>query len=633
MGLSMNPAVLGLKRTILLVAIGAVFGAAGASLAHGSADWQPPWIWGRLRAGAFGVGIQVVSGTDNSRRETSGPSTGQPRPLDLVIWYPTVRRLTRKPIRFERYVDLSDAAPSAGLRGRPDAWRRRWLAEAMSRDPASVPTTLVNRVLSSPMAAVLDAPPAAARQPLILWSTRHATPAAQSVLSEYLASHGYVVAWVQYAGADSLPPPYDNVAAQRKTEILEAHVADLQWALRELARFPSVDSRRMGVAAWSYSGEPATVLAQRTPELRLLLSLSSNVFVPTYRSIDMGASLDSEPLRTDVVMLEQTGEAQGRPNEAPPWLDRLPGKVYRITFSTLAHGNFNVLEGLLPGLTGLRTVQPWAVRGAVAQTGYENVCRSVLSLLDKTLKGATTLGPALPTVTTTWHGPGRTELSTSGTAYTDTRVAIRSDSWELIGNMVQPPTPSRVPAVLMLNKADGDRRVYTAVARELARRGIASLRLDVRGHGESTSAGSFVPGMPNDAMALPEHDVEAALRWLRAGSRVDSGRIGVVGASYTGEAMAIAGRHGARARAYVALSPGSLSEETIDGIDPSGAAWWVLASRDERFLRDVMDALRSRSRNARVTEVDGRAHASDMLVSNPALAAQIADWLASTLTR
>ena len=107
----------------------------------------------------------------------------------------------------------------------------------------------------------------------------------------------------------------------------------------------------------------------------------------------------------------------------------------------------------------------------------------------------------------------------------------------------------------------------------------------------------------------------------------------MVGASYSGELMAIAGRAGARAKAYVALSPGSLSAETIDGIDTSGIPWWILRSKNERFVRDVVEAVQARSRTARVSEVDGAAHATDMLITHPELAADIAEWLRVALER
>ena len=561
----------------------------------------------------------------------------------MAIWYPArIASLTRPSIAFGTYVDLSDGSMIDGVGGRHTEWRRRRLAESVSRDPSSVAVPLLDSLLGSRMAAVLDAPMGSERVPAILWSTRHATPAAQSVLSEYLASHGYVVAWMRYAGLDSLRPPFDNVPGSRKAETIEAHVADMQWALRRLATHPKVDSTRLGIAAWSYSGEPAAVLAQRTPRLRVLVSLSSNIFVSSYRGVDMAESIDSLPIRADILMLEETGAARGTVRQAPAILDRMPAHTYRVSFASLAHGNFNVLEGMIPGLTGISTVQPWSTGGPSAQTGYELVARAVLAVLDKRMKGAPGNADGWladvsrldsGTVSLVRHGPGRLASATAGTSFVDERVTIPSDAWRLIGNVVRPAAAGRVPAVLMLNKANGDRRVYTELARELARRGIASLRMDLRGEGESTTLGSFVPGLPNGALEHEERDVTAAMRWLRAHASVDPARIGVVGASYSGEAMAVAARAGAQARAYVALSPGSLSLETIDAIDPSGVPWWILRSRNERFVRDVVDSTRARSRTARVTEVAGAAHATDMLVWRPELAGEIAEWLSVVLSR
>jgi dienelactone hydrolase len=591
-----------------------------------------PWLWGRIEGGRFGVGFRVVVDVDSSRPERG---TNAQRPLEIAIWYPTVQSLTREHLRFGAYVDVSDGSMIQGLRGRQADWRRRWLAESISRTPGSIEPALLDRLLGSPMAAVRDATPAPGRRPAVLWSTRHATPAAQSVLSEVLASHGYVVAWVRYAGSDSLVPPFDNITAARKLEILEAHVADLQWTIRQLVANPNVDSTRIALAAWSYSGDPAMVAAQRTPRVRAVVSLSSNVFAPTYRTAHIATSLDSLPLRADVLMFEETGEAMHRPRQAPAVLDRLPGKVYRATFASLAHGNFNVLEGMIPGLTGVKDVQPWAIGGPQARRGYETLTNGVVALLNKMLSGAP--GNANQWVTRdvrlTRHGPGRDAASTSDAAFTDDRVEIASGRWRLVGNVVRPTGAGRVATVLLLNKANGDRRVYAHLARELASRGIASLRLDLRGEGESTNIATFVPGLANAALDSAERDVVAALRWLRSRRYVEPGRIGVVGASYSGEAMAIASRLDGPAAAYVALSPGSLSAQTIDAIDTAAVPWWVLRSKNERFVRDVVDALRARSRTARTTEVDGAAHATDMLVVHPELAAEIAEWLRTALDR
>jgi dienelactone hydrolase len=313
-----------------------------------------------------------------------------------------------------------------------------------------------------------------------------------------------------------------------------------------------------------------------------------------------------------------------------------------VTFPTLAHGNFNVLEGLLPELAGVTAVQPWSEGGPAARGGYQTIAQSVVALLDKVLQGAPGDGSLAAgdvrqpghvrvPVTFTRHGPGRGVSATAGTAFVDDTVVVESDGWRLVGNMVRPGAGNRTAAVLLLNKANGDRRVYAPVALELARRGVSSLRLDLRGHGESTNLATFVPWLANAADAGEERDIAAALRWLRSHRFVDSTRIGVVGASYSGEAAAVAARAGDGARAYVALSPGSLSERTVADIDASRVPWFIVASANERFLRGVIAMVRDRSRTATIAEMDGGAHASDILVTHPELAGRIADWLVARL--
>lgn len=634
-------------RVAALGMLAGVVGCAASTPAQGGGAAparEAPWLWGGLAPGPYAVGLETFAVLDSARPEPSAAGAVGPRPLELVVWTPARRRLTRARLTFARYVDLSMGGVVAPGAGASHAFRRRWLAASMAPTPDSVETSAVDRVLDAPVFAFEGATPIAERSPLVLWSTRHATPAAQSVLSELLASHGYVVAWARYAGRDSLSPPFDDVSPQRKVEVLEAHVADMQCALRRLAAHPAVDSTRMAVAAWSYGGEPATLLAQRTPRLRALVSLSSSAFTWPYRpSVNVAASLDSVPLRLDVLMLEESGATRGRAREAPPFFDRMPGKVFRASFPTLAHGNFNVLEGLLPELVGITAMQPWSEGGPAARGGYQTIARSVLALLDKVLQGAPgdgslagardvrqSSGRVVP-VTFSRHGPGRGVSATAATSFVDDTVVIENDGWRLIGNMVRPATGARTAAVLLLNKANGDRRAYAGLARELARRGVSSLRLDLRGHGESTNLATFVPTLANAASEGEERDVAAALRWLRAHQLVDSTRIGVVGASYSGEAMAAAARAGYGARAYVALSPGSLSEETIAGIDPGALPWLIVVSKNERFLRGVVAAVREHSRSATVAEMDGAAHASDILVTHPELAAGIADWLAARL--
>jgi len=216
----------------------------------------------------------------------------------------------------------------------------------------------------------------------------------------------------------------------------------------------------------------------------------------------------------------------------------------------------------------------------------------------------------------------------------DTRVSIDSDGWQLIGDLRLPPGQATVPAVLMLNQAAGSRTAYAGLAGDLERRGVASLRLDLRGHGESVNLGRFVPGeVPQSRLIWDaEVDVMAAHEYLVSHPRVNPRAIAIVGGSYSGEEMAEAGRLHGYAQAYVALSPGSFSDESIAGIDASGVPWLFVTARDERFLQEITAAVRTRSRTVELLVVPGAGHATNLLSEHHDLGERIAVWLAARLT-
>jgi dienelactone hydrolase len=88
------------------------------------------------------------------------------------------------------------------------------------------------------------------------------------------------------------------------------------------------------------------------------------------------------------------------------------------------------------------------------------------------------------------------------------------------------------------------------------------------------------------------NDVTAAVSYLRSVKEIDRTRIAFVGASFSGEQMAIAARKSGYGKAYVELSPGSFSRESINAIDASGAAWLFVRSADERNLKGLHEDIR-----------------------------------------
>ena len=91
--------------------------------------------------------------------------------------------------------------------------------------------------------------------------------------------------------------------------------------------------------------------------------------------------------------------------------------------------------------------------------------------------------------------------------------------------------------------------------------------------------------------------------------------------------MAEAGRQRGYAQAYVALSPGSFSIESIMGIDASQVPWLFVTSKDDYFLHGITAALQEHSQTVELLVVPGNYHASDILDDRTDLAQRIAVWL------
>ena len=106
------------------------------------------------------------------------------------------------------------------------------------------------------MTASRDAAPAVGAFPLIVGMLR---PVSVAASAEHLASHGYVVAYVERQPREALLAD----GLEREALIMAEHVRDMEVAIARLRREPFVDPARLG--AHGYSGDG---LAQLVPAMR-----------------------------------------------------------------------------------------------------------------------------------------------------------------------------------------------------------------------------------------------------------------------------------------------------------------------------------------------------------------------------
>jgi len=209
------------------------------------------------------------------------------------------------------------------------------------------------------------------------------------------------------------------------------------------------------------------------------------------------------------------------------------------------------------------------------------------------------------------------------------RVELESDGWVIVGDLVEPESPEPVPAVLLLHMMPTDRTSYNKLAGFLAERNIASLRIDLRGHGESINQGEHTQEINAEAW----RDILAAYNFLAERESIKPERIGILGASYSGEQAVIAAREGADVRAFVILSSGSFSENSIQFVANSSAHWQFIAAEDDGDVAALMRRAADGAPGLAAATIYPRGgHGTYLFSSDRELEKKIANWFLDHLT-
>jgi alpha-beta hydrolase superfamily lysophospholipase len=196
-----------------------------------------------------------------------------------------------------------------------------------------------------------------------------------------------------------------------------------------------------------------------------------------------------------------------------------------------------------------------------------------------------------------------------------------------LAGMFYDASPRPAPAVVLVHMLGRSKEEWSIVAERLADAGIASLAIDLRGHGRSMGDGS--------ALATMVRDVRAALDWLAIQPAVRPDRLGVVGASLGASLAALAATEAPAVRAIALISP-SLDYRGLR-LDPgvmrtlgSRSVWWAASTEDPYALRTIKELTGDGAAGEqRLSGVRG--HGTALLWADPDLARALVDWLRRTL--
>lgn len=348
----------------------ALLAMAGPGALHAQAFPQ----WGSLEPGRYDVGVRVIDARDHSRsywpkRDWRGVAReGEPgRPMQIVLWYPVARGSRTPPMPFGGYVDLW----AGELGGRSESLESDRIA-SYRRGPmgpgfrGGMPDSAWARLLATPTAARRDAPPAPGSFPLLIQAGIGGA-SAQSVMLEYLASHGYVVASTPLLNTS--PAWHDR--GQWTPAAFDESVHDIGFVLAEARRLPFVDGGRSAVLGM---GAHAGLLFQMRTGLLDAVALLDVSLHPAMRQLPY---YNPRAVRIPVLDL---------PN------NQYPGRDESLLDSLVYADRYLVRVRELPHSEFYQFAQISRPSRNRESPRYETISRYTLAFLDATLKRDTAAG-------------------------------------------------------------------------------------------------------------------------------------------------------------------------------------------------------------------------------------------------
>jgi Chlorophyllase len=263
----------------------------------GVARAQSPPLWGKLSPGSHAVGFKSLWQLDYSRRynttfddKTTYAPGKAPRPILINIWYPAVVAGNVKPMPHGGYLEIqSDDPQLARFSTELAEYNRGVIAKEVmgktAKELANHEKLLLNQFLGTPTCCVRNAPPAEGKFPLVIYHSGNGSSFEDnSVLCEFLASHGYVVLGSAFQEPSGASFNVDN-----------GQTRDMEFLIAYARQRPAVDWNHISVIGHSAGAHAAlTFRAQSNCAADAVVSLDTT---EDYYSV---ADPRWEPLTTTV---------------------------------------------------------------------------------------------------------------------------------------------------------------------------------------------------------------------------------------------------------------------------------------------------------------------------------------------
>lgn len=320
-------------------------------------------LLGNLDFGPHEVGTKQLIYNDSLR--------DKPGVISIRLWYPA--KSNEEKLKFVDYLDYRNELNNSQL--------LQDISVGIGGNKNLFPKDSLELILNADMKAYNGAKAKDDKFPLLIWSIRYGTVEYQSVLSEYLASHGYIVAFAE--DEPNSPYPWELTSVSSKSSALNQQIFDINASIEYLKQQINVNQNKIGLLSWSYGGESAVLTQMDNEDIDLVVGLSSLGFkYGIHLGQELSAKIDVEKIDIPYLFLIEKVAPNGNKRIPPDQFNSMHSFSRYIYFNALAHGNFNAMEGMIPGILKTTKVQSWSRGGEQAQIGYETICKIVVSYLN-----------------------------------------------------------------------------------------------------------------------------------------------------------------------------------------------------------------------------------------------------------
>ena len=179
-------------------------------------------------------------------------------------------------------------------------------------------------------------------------------------------------------------------------------------------------------------------------------------------------------------------------------------------------------------------------------------------------------------------------------------VSLQSaDGFTLRGTLTMPEGPGKHPVVILAHQFRSDRSGWGTLPEKLQQRGVATLALDLRGHGASTQKDGVTVAVSDDFDAsakavgfaqIPD-DLVLAAAWVRKQPGINPRRVGLAGSSVGATSVLLAAPR-IHPIAVLALSPGGNTHGIAEAAGQAHAAVMVMAALGDKTAAEAATALK-----------------------------------------